>query len=92
MDENVKAGIVVNQPKTIEERVEVAKACYSKLGITFTAVIDGIDDAVENAYAAWPDRLYVVDKRGRIAYKGEKGPDGFNPQDMEQALSKICFT
>ena len=74
----------------MEERVAVARTCYSSLGLSFPAVIDNIDNKVENAYAAWPDRLYIVDKRGKIAYKGGKGPGGFNPSEMAQKLRKIC--
>jgi type I thyroxine 5'-deiodinase len=92
VDANVKAGIEINQPKTMEERVAVARTCYSNLGLTFPAVIDGMDDKVEEAYAAWPDRLYIVDKKGRIAYKGEKGPKGFKPEEMAQRLKKVCAT
>jgi hypothetical protein len=92
VDANVKAGIGINQPKTMEERVAVARTCYSNLGLTFPAVIDGMDDKAEKAYAAWPDRLYIVDKKGRIAYKGKKGPRGFNPEEMAQRLKKVCAT
>lgn len=90
MDANVKAGIEINQPKNMEERVAVANTCYSNLGLTFPAIIDGMDNKVEKDYAAWPDRLYIVDKKGRIAYKGGKGPGGFKPQEMAVELKKIC--
>jgi len=90
VDANVEAGIEVNQPKTMEERVAVARTCYSKLGLTFPAVIDDMDDEVEKAYAGWPDRLYIVDKRGRITYKGGKGPGGFKPEEMAERLKRIC--
>jgi type I thyroxine 5'-deiodinase len=41
---------------------------------------------VSRAYLATPDRLYVVDRDGRIAYRGGPGPFGFNPREMEQTL------
>ena len=74
----------------MEERIAVARTCYSNLGLTFPAVIDGMDDKVEKAYAGWPDRLYIVDKKGKIVYKGGKGPRGFKPLEMEEKLKKIC--
>jgi hypothetical protein len=92
VDENVKDNIIVNQPKTMEERIKVANECYKNLGLTFTAIIDGMDDTVEKAYAAWPDRLYIVDKKGKVAYKGEKGPEGFKPQEMALTLARLCST
>ncbi len=42
----------------------------------------------ENAYAAWPERLYVVAAGGRIVYRGRLGPFGFEPAEMEKALAK----
>jgi hypothetical protein len=49
-------------------------------------VVDDLDDRVDDAYAAFPDRLYVIDRAGRVAYKGGRGPFGFDPRDMETAL------
>ena len=74
----------------MEERVAAARKCYSNLGLTFQAVIDGMDNKTEEAYAAWPDRLYIVDKKGKIIYKSGKGPGGFKPLEMASKLRKIC--
>ena len=43
------------------------------------ALVDGFDNATDTAYSGWPDRLYVVDRDGRIAYKSAPGPFGFHP-------------
>lgn len=91
-DENVKAGITVNQPKTMEERMAVANRCIADLGFSFTVLLDSMDDDVSTTYAAQPERLYIVDKRGRIVYKSEKGPEGFNPQKMAETLARLCST
>ena len=90
VDANIEAGIEVNQPKTIEERMAVARTCYEHLGLSFPAVVDDIDDKVEKAYAAWPDRLYIVSKSGRIVYKGDRGPRGFRPMEMAKKLHQLC--
>ncbi len=42
----------------------------------------------EAAYAAWPDRLYVVGKDGRIAWKGAPGPKGVRDGELEEAIRK----
>ena len=73
----------------MEERMAVARTCYSDLGLSFPAIVDGMDDKVEKAYAAWPDRLYIVGVDGKIAYKGGKGPGGFKPLEMEKALKEL---
>ena len=85
---NVEAGIEIDQPETMEERLAVARTCYSGLGFSFPAIVDGMDDNVEKDYAAWPDRLYVVEN-GRIVYKGAKGPRGFKPMEMIEALDTL---
>ncbi len=62
--------------------------CVRKLDIHFTTVIDGIDAKVEEDYTALPDRMYLVDKQGKIAYKSEPGPHGFFPEQLEAAIKK----
>ena len=47
------------------------------------------DDAVERAYTGWPDRLYVIDRDGRIAHKSGPGPYGFKPEDVEATLARL---
>lgn len=78
---------LVLDPGNIEERRGVAKTCLAKLELEpIPALVDGLDDAVERAYAAWPDRLYLVGKDGRIVYRGGPGPFGFDPGELEQAI------
>jgi hypothetical protein len=86
---NEKAGIKVFQPKTVGERTTVAETCAGKLDIKFPVLLDGMDNKVNNDYAAWPDRLYIVGKDGRIAYKGGPGPGGFRTAEMGAALEKL---
>jgi type I thyroxine 5'-deiodinase len=59
------------------------------LKIDLPAVVDGMDNHTERAYTAWPDRLVVIDKNGRVAYKSRPGPFGFQPGDMEAVLRRI---
>jgi len=44
----------------------------------------------EKAYTGWPDRIYLIDKQGRIAYKSKPGPFGFKPEELEVALKDIA--
>ncbi len=83
---NARAGILINQPATLEERCTVAKRFTSTLQVQTPLVVDGIDNQVGETYGAVPDRLYVVDRDGRIAFAGGPGPFGFNPREMEQSL------
>jgi hypothetical protein len=54
--------------------------------MTMPMVVDEIDDRVGIAYSGMPDRLYLVDSAGRVAYKGGRGPFGYKPEELEQSL------
>lgn len=75
-------------PKTIEERRKVAGRCMKDLDLTIPALVDGMDDAANLAYAGWPERLYVVGKDGTIAYAGGMGPFHFKPGEMTKFLTE----
>ncbi len=87
---NVKEDVVFASPKNIVEKTEVAQMCVRKLGIEFPALVDTFDGATEVAYTGWPDRLYVIDRDGRIAYKSSPGPFGFLPAEMAQTLARVA--
>ena len=74
---------------TIEERFEAARQGVARLGLTLPVLVDRLDDAVSNALAAWPERIYVVDRLGRIAYVGGPGPFEFDPDAAALALDGL---
>ena len=49
-------------------------------------LVDTIDDAVGARYSGMPSRLYLIDHRGKVAYKSGRGPFGFKPAELEQSL------
>ncbi len=80
---------LVEEPKTIGERVDVARVCLTKMELRgIPAVVDGMDNAVAQAYAAAPDRLYLIGKDGTVAYQGGRGPFGFLPDELGEAIQK----
>lgn len=83
---NAKAGFVIRQPTTLDDRCKLADRCAKDLHIETPFVVDGIDNRVGKAYGGWPDRLYLIDADGRVAYQGGPGPFAFNPREMEQSL------
>jgi type I thyroxine 5'-deiodinase len=89
MKSNLKDNVLFANPKTDEERALVAGACVRKLGIKFPAVIDGIDNRTEVAYTGWPDRLYLIDRDGKVVFKSRPGPFGFKPDQLEAAVKKL---
>jgi len=89
MDSNVKEGIVFADPKGYVERVNLAGTCAVKLGLHIPALVDEIDNSTEVAYTGWPDRFYVIDRDGRIAYKSDAGPYGFKPEKVRETLQRL---
>jgi hypothetical protein len=87
MDSNRQERIVINQPRGFEERREAARILVDRLHYDLPLALDSMDNPAENAYAAWPERLYIVAAGGRIVYRGGLGPFGFDPQEMEKALA-----
>ncbi len=89
MKSNIKDKVVFTTPKSEEERAFVAGACVRKLGIKFPAVLDEFGNSTEQAYTGWPDRIYLVDQNGRVAYKSKPGPFGFSSDQLSAALTKL---
>jgi type I thyroxine 5'-deiodinase len=89
MQSNVKDKVVFASPKNEEERASVAGACVRKLGLKFPAVLDEFGNSTEQAYTGWPDRIYLVDQNGRVAYKSKPGPFGFKADQLAAALGKL---
>jgi hypothetical protein len=58
-----------------------------ELKLTMPCVVDAIDNRVGEAYVAWPERLYVVDQSGKIAYAGGQGPKDYKPRELEEWLA-----
>ena len=54
-------------------------------------VVDDIDDRVGHAYSGMPDRLYIIDSSGKIAYQGGRGPFCYLPSEMEQSLVMLLM-
>lgn len=86
---NRRAGIDVTQPRTTEERAEVAGRFCSVFRPGFPVLVDAIDDQVGTAYQGMPNRLYLIDRDGRVAYRSGPGPVGFKVGELEQSLALL---
>lgn len=88
MEDNREDEIVFTQPTTFEERQALAKVLVERLQYRLPVAVDGIENPAERAFSAWPERIYVVGRGGRILYKGGMGPFGFKPEEAEEALAR----
>jgi hypothetical protein len=66
----------------------MGQMCVVKLGIRMPAVVDNFDNATERQYSAWPDRIYLIDRDGRIVYKTAAGPFGFHVERLAEILAR----
>jgi iodothyronine deiodinase-like protein len=83
---NRSDGITVKDPTNDDERAVIAAACEVGLSISLPILVDSVDDEVALRYGAWPDRLYLVGRNGRIAFQGGEGPFGFKPEELGAAI------
>jgi Iodothyronine deiodinase len=67
----------------------VAKEFVKAFKVTLPVFVDSMDDKVGLAYSGWPDRIYVIDREGKIAYKGDPGPRGFRPVDVPPIIDRL---
>ncbi len=88
MKANERDAVLFREHRSMEERVEVAGQCMAKMALEMPAAVDEMDDAVALRYAAMPERLYLVGRDGRVAYKGGMGPMFFRPKEWEGAIER----
>jgi len=86
MQPNLDQGVCYLQPKTLAQRVAIANDFARRFKYPLPLGIDPMDDAANRAYAAWPERLYVIDADGRIVYKGGNGPFHYKPGEVRAWL------
>ncbi len=86
MESNDRVGVKVAQHKTAVDRSQAAALCSSVLAMSIPMLVDTIDDSANRAYSGFPDRLYMIDRNGKVAYKGGRGPFGYKPRELEQTL------
>ena len=87
--QNEQDDVVFYQPKSLAERAEVAQACVLGLDLKMPTLLDDMDDTTDVAYAALPERLYVIDGGGAVTYQGGPGPFGFDVDAWLAALKAI---
>ncbi len=85
-DSNLADGVLFRQHRNYAEREEVAQTCSLDLHIGLPIIVEEMDNAIDEAYGAAPERLYLVGIDGKVAYQGGAGPHFFNPDEWERAI------
>ena len=86
---NERDEVLVTQPTTADERAEVAGVCMINLKFEMPMLLDNMDNEVDGNYAAMPERLYVIDPEGKIAYRSEMGPWGFDAEAWRDVIGEL---
>ena len=89
MEDNLEEDVLLANHVTLDDRFAAARAGVERLGLTLPVLVDGMDDAVSNAFAAWPERIYVIGTDGRVAHAGGPGPFEFDPDASAAALDEL---
>ena len=87
MKSNLKDDVCYAQPKNLGQRVAIANDFVKRFHFPLPFGIDDMSNRANDAYAAWPERLYIVDENGRIAYRGGNGPFKYNPGEVRDWLA-----
>ena len=74
----------IREPKSIEQRFEVAGKLVTNKKLTLPCLVDRMDNNVARSYRAWPDRVYLIDESGRVRITSPRGPFG-----IKRALRRI---
>jgi hypothetical protein len=86
---NLEDDVLVANHVTIDDRFAAAREGVRRLGLTMPVLVDGLEDSVSNAFAAWPERIYVVDADGQIVNVGGPGPFAFDPDAAAAVLDEL---
>ena len=89
MDSNQEEKLVFNQPRAFGERQELARILVERLRYRMPVAIDSMDNRADKAFAAWPERIYILGPGGKVLYKGGMGPFEFDPEAAGKALAEL---
>jgi len=81
--------VSIKNHTTLAEREAAAKSCVKDLKLTIPTLVDDMKDSVALAYSGHPDRLFIIGEEGKILYRGERGPRGFDADGMLKKLLEI---
>jgi tetratricopeptide (TPR) repeat protein len=83
---NEREGIEQTDAATLDQKRSYAAACLRKLAVKYDAVVDGIDDAVDKTFQAWPSRVYLIGAGGKVLFNSVLDQLQFDPAALENAL------
>lgn len=86
--QNLVDEVLYEQPKSIEEREEVAQVCVLRLDLKMPMLLDNMSNEVDRLYAALPDRLYLLAENGVVVFRTPVGSPGFDVEAWRAAIQR----
>ncbi len=86
--QNQREGVDLPDAASMEAKRKNASYCVRTLGIPYATVVDGMDLDAETAYRAWPSRVFVVGKDGRIVFESLLNEQSFDSAALAAAIEK----
>ena len=83
---NEREGVNLPQAQGLAEKQDHAVMCTRSLHLPFEALLDGLDNKVEAAFAGWPSRAFVIGVDGRVLYSTHLTELDFSRAEMERVL------
>jgi len=79
--------VCLKQPKTMEERLRVAREFKEKYDLRLPLLVDKMDNNFDAKYASWPERFYVIEN-GRMELIGMPTTEfGYDREDVRSWLA-----
>lgn len=75
--------------ESLAERKRKASEFAKEFAIAAPILVDAADNKVADGYDALPERIYVIDRKGKIAYESKPGPLGFRAAAIPPLLDKM---
>jgi Flp pilus assembly protein TadD len=85
---NERERVTVARVATMDDKRHNATLCLRALTLRIPTAVDGLDRAVERAWAAWPSAAYVIDRGGAIRWRSRLGEQEFDPAAMESVIQQ----
>jgi len=90
---NFSGNVSIPTHTNLEDRVSASKILETVKSSkdNYTLLVDLMDNAASKAYAALPERLYVV-LDGKIIFEGGQGPFDYSLEELEKFLKQFTAT
>ena len=88
VEANLEEDVIHTSPTNMAEREALAEVCMLKLALDMPMVVDDMQDTIDSAYNALPERLYLLNADGKVVFKTVAGSHGFDPEAWAAAIAK----